>query len=178
MRLRPILLSAACAGLLAVGPATLGAPEVYRWVDANGVVHYTQVAPRDVPFERVSPSGRGPAPQPSIYNPVRARPDAPATAATEGEGPTVEAGDPTLTPEQLQRQNELAAEAEARLAEIAETRRRNCELAREQFREFTTYARIRIADPDGTVRILTEDERARRLAEAEEAIVVNCDGAG
>jgi hypothetical protein len=181
MRLRSIVLSAACVGLLAASPGSPGAPDVYRWVDANGVVHYTQVAPRDVPFERVSPSGRDRADEPSFYNPVRARSNAPGAIV---DAPSVEAGDPDaasapgLTPEQLERQSELSAEADARLAEIAEARRRNCELARQQFREFTTYARIRIANPDGSIRILTEEERASRLAETEEAIVVNCDGAG
>ena len=78
----------------------------------------------------------------------------------------------------MQRQSELEAEAQARLAEINASREENCTQAREQFRQFTTFARIRVADGEGGVRILTDEERDSRIAEAQEAIVLNCEGSG
>ena len=39
--------------LLAAIPLLMGA-EVYRWVDANGVVNYSQIKPRGVPAEQLT----------------------------------------------------------------------------------------------------------------------------
>lgn len=182
MTLASRALAVALFGAVVGATAIVGAPSasaaqaVYRWVDANGVVHFTQTAPRDVPYEQVSPSGQGSRPAPSFYSPRR---DAPAAPANPDAGETeANAEDPALTAAQQQRQAELDAQAQTRLSEMAAARRRNCELARQQFEEFTTFARIRVADGEGGVRILTEAERAERIAEAEEAILVNCDDAG
>ena len=164
-------------GMSCAAPLASAAEAVYRWVDANGVVHFTQTAPRGVPFEQVSPSGSARRAAPSFYNPRRGA----AGSAQVGDAPTPAAPSApgnVLTPEQQQRQAELQAQAETRLSDMAEARRRNCELAREQFEEFTTFARIRVADGSGGVRILTEEERADRIAESEQAILLNCDGAG
>ena len=157
--------------LAATLPAT-AAEAVYRWVDASGQVHYTQVAPRGIPYERVAPNGRSPAPAPSIFNPRRqpAPGETVAAADTPGEPEPI-----PLSEAQLQQQAELEAEAEARLQQIAQAKAQNCSNAREQFREFTTYARIRVADGNGGVRVLTEEERQARIAEAQEAIVLNCE---
>ena len=163
--------------LLAAGASSASAQEIYRWTDADGTVHYGHIAPHGLPYETVNSVGRGPSPPPSIYNPYQRR-EPPATAASGDVAPVADSDGPALTPEQLERQSELEAEAEARLAEISASRAQNCELAHEQFRQFTTYARIRVADGAGGVRILTDDERAARIAEAQEAIVLNCDEAG
>ena len=171
--MRILLLASAFLLLATALPPAGAAQEVYRWVDADGLVHFTQTAPRDRPYERVAPAGAGG--RPSFYNPRRetARGEETPDAAAEQQD-----GEPALSAEQQQRQAELQAQAQARLAEMEETRRRNCEAAREQFRQFTTYARIRVADGEGGMRILGEEERAERIAEAEEAILVNCDDAG
>ena len=170
---------AAGFALLAAGAYSASAQEIYRWTDANGTVHYGQIAPHGVPYETVNSMGRGPSPPPSIYNPYQRRdPPATATSPAGSVGAVADSGGSALTPEQLARQSELEAEAQARLAEISASRAQNCELAHEQFRQFTTYARIRVADGAGGVRILSDDERAARIAEAQEAIVLNCDEAG
>ncbi|MEE4299808.1 MAG: DUF4124 domain-containing protein [Pseudomonadales bacterium] len=177
MTLAPRALAIACftTGMALAAPIAQAAEAVYRWVDANGVVHFTQNAPRGVPYEQVSTGGPGSRNPPSFYNPRRTTPTAPArTEAT----PAPDDGAGAVDTELQQRQAELQAEAQARLSELAAARRRNCEMAREQFEEFTTFARIRVSDGQGGMRILSEEERAERVAEAEQAILVNCDDAG
>lgn len=172
-----------CTLLLAgIAAAPVGAAEdIYRWVDGAGVVHYTQVAPRGVAYERVSPGARRTGAAPSFYNPTPDGADAPAGSTAPAPSQDTAAapeGQPTLTPEQQARRDALEAEANARLANVRDTREENCRNAREQFQQFTTYARIRVADGDGGTRVLTESEREARIAEAQEAIVLNCDDAG
>jgi hypothetical protein len=75
-------------------------------------------------------------------------------------------------------QQRLEDQAAERMAELEQTRRENCARAREQFQQFTTYARIRVEDEGGGTRILTEEERQERIAQAREAIVLNCEGEG
>lgn len=177
MRIRASHVAAGIA-LAAASASGAWAQEVYRWIDVDGTVHYGHIAPRGIPYETVDSSGRGPAPAPSIYNPVQRRTPAPDRAAVpEGGDSVTDAAPQALTPEQLRRQSELQTEAQARLAEINASRVQNCEQAREQFRQFTTYARIRVGDGEGGVRILSDEERAARIAEAQEAIVLNCEGA-
>lgn len=173
---RVLVVACFATGLACATPVAAAAEAVYRWVDASGTVHFTQTAPRGVPFERVSPSGPGARQAPSFYNPRRGTP----ATAQSSDTPAAAPGAPAqgLTPGQQERQAELQAEADARLNEMAAAKQRNCELARQQFEEFTTFARIRVADGEGGVRILTEAERAERIAEAEEAILLNCEGAG
>jgi arginyl-tRNA--protein-N-Asp/Glu arginylyltransferase len=75
-------------------------------------------------------------------------------------------------------QQRLEDQTAERLAELEQTRSQNCERAREQFQLFTTYARIRVEDEGGGTRVLTEEERQERIAEAREAIVLNCEDEG
>lgn len=177
MSLAPRALAIACltSGMALAAPFAQAAEAVYRWVDANGVVHFTQNAPRGVPYEEVSTGGPG-SRNPSFYAPRRsasAAPEAPVPSTATADAP--EAG---MDPELQQRQAELQAEAQARLSEMAAAKARNCEMARQQFEEFTTFARIRVSDGQGGMRILSEEERAERVAEAEQAILLNCDDAG
>jgi hypothetical protein len=182
-------LAIALVVLATSGGAVSAAEEIYRWVDAQGVVHYTQVAPRGVPFERVTP-GQRPGGAPSFYNPS---PDG-ASAASGGTPASSPSGsaspDPApssggnpqggtrLTEQQQAEQQRLQSEAEERLADIRAAKEENCRNAREQFQQFTTYARIRVDDGEGGTRLLTEEERQERIEEAQEAIVMNCDDAG
>lgn len=132
---------------------------VYRWVDENGVVNYTQLKPEGVDAELVSDTGqRTPAARP-------ARP-APAIPATD-QGQT-------LTEEQQQMLSDLQAAEQARQAEIARVREANCQEARDLLQRLTSRGRIRIAGPDGEERVMPEEERQRRIDEAQRAIVANC----
>ncbi len=132
---------------------------VYRWVDENGVVNYTQLKPEGVDAELVSDTGqRTPAAQPT--RPAPAIPD-----TDQGQ---------TLTEEQQQMLSDLQAAEQARQAEIARVREANCQEARDLLQRLTSRGRIRIAGPDGEERVMPEEERQRRIDEAQRAIVANC----
>lgn len=172
---------ALAAGATTARPAS-AAGEIYRWVDATGTVHYSQSAPQGFAYERVTPGYRPPGAQASLSNPLDARP-APATrtpnATPQTDTPAADAGTPALTDAQRQMESQLEEEAQARLAEVQSQRRQDCTRAREQFQQFTSYARIRVSDDAGGTKILGEDERQARIEEAKRAIVLNCeDGAG
>lgn len=156
------------------------AEKIYRWVDAAGVVHYTQVAPREGEWERVTPGVHAARRTPTLDNP-RAR--GPAGAASSSASPAPQnsgAQDepPQLSEQQQAMQQRLEDQATERLAELEQTRRENCEKAREQFQQVTTYARIRVEKEGGGTRVLGEEERQQRIAEARKAIVLNCDDEG
>lgn len=149
------------AGLACAGAA--GAADVYRWVDENGVVNYSQTAPDNArgTVERVrTASGRGtrslaPAPSP-------ARAGAPATPAND------------LTAEQQALKEQLEADEREQLARIARERADACRKNRDLLNELTTYARIRVTDADGTMRILPEEERRARIKDVQARVVEYC----
>ncbi len=162
-------------------PHAVSANEVYRWVDAQGVVHYSSVAPRGVNFERIDPGAR-PRALPSLANPrlqeneedAQLPGDTPATAAPPAAGePSAE--DLGLTEEQQLRRAALEAQASERRAQLAQQRHENCRAARRHYDELTTHSRVRIRDDSGRERLLSEEELQERLAKARDAIVTNCD---
>lgn len=105
------------ACLLLVGPCSHAAGEVYRWTDANGQVHYGDVAPTDrtaLPIDTrdaLDVHGAGPA-----------RPDAGATSAT----PTAPAPEPVQDGTRRKPVREPSGDDDAALAEA----RRRCEAQR------------------------------------------------
>ena len=112
---------------------------------------------------------RGAGPAPPSSNPYQRR--EPAAAARRGR-------------RRRQRRPCTDARATERQSELEAGRRpgspnhvlRGENASGHEHRQFTTYARIRVADGAGGVRILTDDERAVRIAEVQEAIVLNCEG--
>jgi predicted pyridoxine 5'-phosphate oxidase superfamily flavin-nucleotide-binding protein len=152
------------AGLVLLAlPLLLGA-DVYRWVDENGVVNYTQLKPEGVDAVRVSAATgqRVTAPVP---------PPADASAAPG----TARAPDPEqLTEDQQKMLADLEAAEQARQQEVARIRQANCAQARELLERLTARGRIRVRGDDGVDRVLPEEERQQRIAEAQRAIAVNC----
>lgn len=181
----PRCAAAALLAVASVAPLAAAAEEaVYRWVDASGVVHFSQVAPQGFAYERVTPGSRGrPVARATLSNP-RAQPSPsgigrPAAPSPQPSADPADAPAAALTETQRQLQQELEQEAQERLGEVRALREANCAQAREQFRQFTTYARIRVSDESGAARVLSEEERQQRIDEAQEAIVLNCEnGAG
>ncbi|MEE9253617.1 MAG: DUF4124 domain-containing protein [Pseudomonadales bacterium] len=140
-------------------PFLLGA-EVYRWVDEEGVVHFSERPARNTTAERISVSSgagirRAPAP----------------TALAE---PTT--GTDSLTTKQQALQDQLNQQASTRLREIAKTRGKNCEIAQSRFDDLTQYARIRIRGDDGEYRVLSEEDRVSEINQAKANVVEFCPG--
>ncbi|MBX3706443.1 MAG: DUF4124 domain-containing protein [Pseudomonadales bacterium] len=160
--------------ILCCMPALMGA-EIYRWVDANGVVNYTQQKPLGIPSERVVTGTAG----------TRRATDQPATPtdpAAPGAAPAplqnVEQN-ADLSPAQQDALDALRAAETARQTELANVRAANCERARGVLARLSERGRIRVRDDSGSERMMDEDERQTRIAEAQRGVVENCnEGSG
>lgn len=155
--------------ILCCMPALMGA-EIYRWVDANGVVNYTQQKPLGIPSERVV-TGTAGTRRATDEPPVPSTPAGPAAAA-----PTQNAD---LSPAQQEALDALRAAETARQTELANVRAANCERARGVLARLSERGRIRVRDDSGNERMMDEDERQTRIAEAQRGVVENCnEGSG
>ncbi|MEM1433023.1 MAG: DUF4124 domain-containing protein [Pseudomonadota bacterium] len=159
---------AALALLLAL-PGLMGA-EIYRWVDANGVVNFTQQKPRGIEAELVSSGPQRPAQTGDALVVDSSAEDAvPALGAADD-------GEPTFNPAQQRVLDDLQQAELDRQAALVEGRAVNCERARSVLTNLTRIGRVRVQDPDGTQAVMREEERQRRIRAAQEAIAQNCAG--
>lgn len=136
-------------------PLLLGA-EVYRWVDKDGVVNYTQVKPRGVEAEQLQTRSSGPINASDAGS-------QPAATATPG---------PTEAQQRLRR--ELEQDEQARLQDMAQIKQENCTQARGTLDKLTIRNRVTETDESGERRVLPEEERQARIKQAQDAIVDNC----
>lgn len=147
------------AGLLLVLPCLMGA-EIYRWVDADGVVNYTQQRPYNIDVEQIT----------TRTGARRVSSEIPATPAPAlGENQQSE-----LTEDQQAMLERLRNAEAVRQEQVAEIRTSNCEQARTMLYDLQVRGRVRVRDGD-SVRIMDEDERQQRIGEAQEGVAVNCD---
>jgi hypothetical protein len=173
MRIAPPFLRRLLATGLLVGtavPAAVHAAEsVYRWVDENGVVNYSERPPAPGQGERIGrdrPMGVDPR-RNAFLEPQRDTVSTPAVPSPTAPAPPNVQDDP--------RYAELEAERLARAEAIEEDRQRKCEQFRLAFDRLTATDRIRIQDADGNQRIIGEDERQGRIERAQEGIVRFCE---
>ena len=135
--------------VLALPLSALAEAKVYRWVDAQGQVHYSQTPPpeigaqahstRTVPASPAAPSA------------------APAAAPAKSAAPVAEAAKP-----------DPAAEREARAKRCTEARDRITYL------EEKTPRRLGVEQPDGSLARMTEEEFEDRLNKARSEVAKNC----
>ena len=131
--------------------------EIYRWVDENGVVNYTQQKPRDVEVEKIS-----------------AYAGTPTTVRTEAILPSPDAQPSKLDDAQQAMLDELKAAEQIRKGEVAKIREENCQRSRDVLNKLTLKERVRVRGDDGTQRVMGESERQRRINEAQMGIATNC----
>lgn len=131
--------------LLCLPLSAMAETKVYRWVDAQGQVHYSQTPPPDIGAQahstRTVPSSAAPAAA------TPAKPAAPATEATKV--------DPKV-------------EREERAKRCTEARDRITYL------EEQTARRLGVEQPDGSLARMTEEEFQDRLAKARGEATKNC----
>ncbi len=145
-------------------PLLMGA-SVYRWVDDNGVVNYTQMKPEGVDAVLVNAeTGTSVDRQqpPAVSQPAASADDRGAETA------------PKLSDSQKKMLADLRAADEARQQEVDRVRDANCKQAHDLLDRLTSNGRIRIKGDDGSVRMMPEEERQKRIADAEQAAAVNC----
>ena len=158
MKTRRQNISLAVAALLAMTSLPVAADQIYRWVDENGVVNFTQQKPRDADAEAIVTNTGAPRVVDETAAP------APTSAAT-GEN---------LSPEQEKMLEGLRAAERARQDEIAQIKADNCQQSRDVLARLTLKDRIRIKGPDGEYTIMPEDERQQRISKAQENIALYC----
>ena len=143
---------------LASGLNAAGNDVVYKWVDDTGETHYTQTPPRDREYETLKQAAK--------------QTSAPAREATRMR---------TNLQEQVdamdKRQEEKQAEARdaEQWARIQKVRRENCEIAKKNLANLGLGGNRIFMTPDGEVVRLTDEERQRRVDEANMQIEENCD---
>lgn len=139
------------------------ASEYYTWVDENGVVNFSERDPTEYDAELVS-SDR----QRAFGYPARRRAE-PETPAAEAP-PTNEAAEQTVE----EAEAAIAAERAQLEAENAQILANNCAIGKRNLAQLELYARVRVPDGQGGEKVLTDEEKATRIAEAKKVISENC----
>lgn len=140
------------AAILFVSP--LSAAEVHKWVDENGVTHYSSRKPDHVEAEKLS-----------------LPPQTPKAAQGAAVG-QLEAGTKALGERREVRSGKDRDEREA--AEDQELRMENCRRARDNLSALESSARRLVKTGDGEIVRLTEEERQNRMDESRAAIAEHC----
>jgi hypothetical protein len=138
---------------------------IYRWVDENGVVNFTEQQPRDVAAQEVEVKVSSVVDTPAVPTPVA---DQTQPAAAEREAT------PELTDAQRQELEDLQRQEQQRQEDLVKLKAENCVKARALLEKLTINNRIRLRKPDGTEVALGEDERQQRITATQEDVVVNC----
>lgn len=135
--------------LIGVAIALLGtaglASAAYKWVDENGVTHFTQHPPPKAPAEYVRP------PPPPATSPDAAR------KALEQQQQAAEERDA-----ERRERHKQAAEAAAE----AQWRSENCARARANLTKLQQHPRFRAMDAEGNVTVWTEERRQEEIHKA------------
>ena len=148
---RILLLALVLPGTATLLPAH-ASDHIYKWVDAAGETHYTQLPP----------------PEGITATEVRRTPATDSSGADAQLQQQVEAMDKRL---EAREKAETNAEMEA---EIARVSRENCEIARKNLAELQQGGVKRYRTGDGQVIRLTEEDRQQRIAEANSQIQEFC----
>jgi hypothetical protein len=126
---------------------------MYKWTDDQGEVHYSQFPPPGHKAEKLQAPPR-PAQSPAtVDNDLQKQVE---------------------TTEQQHQEKLQGAKDAKQWAEIQKIRRQNCETANKNLVNLQRGGNIRYMDPDGKVIRLTEEERQKRIEEANADIKENC----
>ncbi len=169
-----IFTSAVTVMLITLATSPVAFADTYRWVDASGVVNYSERKPRGVPSAQITVVSnqvtRPSSPQSS--NPI-AEPTGNSRRVRAQSTPSL--GSASLNPSQ-QAMLEKLQDAEAqRQAQIEQIRMDNCQRSRRVLTNLSNSGRIRVTDETGEQKVLSESDRSQRINEAQQGITANCD---
>ena len=136
----------------------VSAAEVYKWVDENGVVTYSQQKPKHTDSSTVRTRGAPPSAG-----------QAQLQASSAQTPPGTE-----LSAEQQQILTELELEEADRVVEETARKASNCALFTKLLTQLTVKDRVRAREPDGSERMVPEEERQEKISEARREIKLNC----
>jgi hypothetical protein len=139
------------SSLLLAMSATAMASQVYKWVDAQGVTHFSAQPPQGQDATSVN---------------TAAPPPKPAVAEEKKAAPTFES---IADPEQAAIDEKVKQDIAAKEVE----RKKYCADVRTNLSQLENNPRVR-TEVDGEVRRLSEEERQSRISEAQKEIAENC----
>ncbi|KAA3627776.1 MAG: DUF4124 domain-containing protein [Proteobacteria bacterium] len=144
--------------LLAAGIAisTVAQAAIYRWVDDQGVVHYTETPPPASNKDRGS----------------RIRTLSAPTGGTEQGRQRSEAIQNRL--KTIEDQRKKSTEEQTRLDAETERRETVCKAARQNLANLEIRTNRRVRDSEGNITVMTEEERNEKMEEARAQIEKNC----
>jgi hypothetical protein len=138
----------------AAGSAIAANQNMYKWTDDQGEVHYDQFPPSGRETEK-----------------MKAPPPAPAAAAESAENDLRKQIETMDKEKEEQIQGAKDAESWAKIQKI---RRQNCETANKNLANLQRGGNVRYVGPDGEVTRLSDEERQKRVEEANKQIKENC----
>ena len=152
-----------CAATLS--PGVLTAAEIYKWTDANGVVHYSQTPPAH---------GQGTVVEaPEAYKPGSVSDEPPPATAGEDAGENGSAGEEApLTAAQARRQ-QLAQQRETARERQAENRQL-CDRHRQRIEQMEPARRVFYTDEAGEQVRMDDDLRLALIEESRTFVDENC----
>lgn len=155
---------------IAAAPTFASAEDYYVWVDENGVTNYSERNPQGYDAMHVTRSLRfgEQIRTPQEENEMANRPSGSRPGANVPTEPT--------QPDQPDPGAMIEAERAAIAAQIAATKRQNCEIGKRNLASLEAFARIRVSDENGGERVLTDEEKAERIETARQTIRENCTG--
>jgi hypothetical protein len=145
------------AGLILVGTAIssfVEAKEFYKWVDDDGVTHYTVRAPKDRPSTLIRTQV--------------------GTGGSKGNSQAIPAsralpGDETGSDPKAKSKQDKAA------PQMTAVDPQRCSVAKANIDTLSNHARIKVTEGDGSIRYLSDSERNEKMAEAEAAMRESCE---
>lgn len=136
------------------------AANIYKWVDDQGNVHYTQKKPSNAEAEKLKVPSRAPV-DTSTYS-----------------RPTLKKGDAANNSKQAAEKNQQAGEQdnEKKPETAAEKKRRMaaCEQARNQLATMESSGRVRSRDKEGNTSYLTPEQKQQRMKKIQDSIAKSC----
>ena len=136
--------------LLSLTIASANATTTYKWIDENGNVVYSQQPPEDKPYETIKTKN----------------------TTTQISTPSPTSSFATKVKEESE-ESQLDSKVEQEAAKNEELRAANCKAAKNNLETYTVYRRIQ--NEDGEIIRLDDNERAKRIQEAKDAIKEFCD---
>lgn len=129
------------------------ADTIYKWTDSQGTVHFGERPPEGVDAELVSINTRSEASATDPYAASRENLRTPAEAKEQ----RLEAA----------QQRELEEQDAARMAAA-------CDAQKSRLEELIPHSRVLLQNPDGTTKMMTNEERQNMIDESQAFIDENC----
>ena len=139
--------------VLSLAPLTAPQAKLYKWVDKDGNVTYSQQKPPNVKAETIKLRG------------VESVTSEQARERLNNLG-----GDPDVNRKDREFKAATTAENQTRDARLKE----NCETARQNLRVLTTGARVKSTDPEAGGAFMGDEQRAAQIIQAQKNIENNC----